>query len=70
MRAELANGRINSVAQSPEIKLVKDELVHQTAGMPTLAEALLNNTLKVNRTTLCWPNTRTLGKKIAEHLLA
>lgn len=43
VRAELANGRINSVAQSPEIKLVKDELVHQTAGMPTLAEALLQH---------------------------
>ncbi len=41
VRAELVDGRFNSVAQSPEIKLVKDELVHQTAGMPGLAECLL-----------------------------
>jgi len=43
LRAQLINGKFDSSVQTFDIKLVKDDLEHQAAGMPDLAEQLLAN---------------------------
>ncbi len=41
LRASLVNGRFDSSTQTLDMKIVRDELEHQTAGIPALAEELI-----------------------------